>query len=180
MNDDTAVLQRVPGDAQGGDGLASELAKAAPRRWWNRATVILAVAVLLVGGFAAGLQVQKSYGGVSAEAGGGNRPAGGQRAGQGGFGSGNSRPDGGAAPTSAAPRAASGTAGTVKLVNGTTIYVETADGDVVAVKTDGKTSVAVASKGKLSDIRAGQPVTVQGIAGADGTVTATSVTSQPK
>jgi len=72
------------------------------------------------------------------------------------------------------------TIGTVKLVDGDTIYVQTADGNVVTVKTDSKTTVSTAKKGKVSDVKAGQSVTVQGAAGTDGTVTATSVTAQPK
>jgi hypothetical protein len=51
---------------------------------------------------------------------------------------------------------------------------------MVTVKTDGKTTVSTAKKGKVSDVKAGQSVTVQGSTGADGTVTATSVTAQPR
>ena len=66
----------------------------------------------------------------------------------------------------------------MKLVNGTTIYVQTADGSVVTVKTDGTTKVATSAAGKLSDVKAGQSVTIQGAAGTDGSVTATSVTAR--
>jgi hypothetical protein len=165
MNDDTAVLSPVPAAHEDDDGLAAALAKAAPRRWWNSGTVLLAGLLLLVGGFATGLQVQKSYGAETAAAA-GNRPAGGR-----GFPG---------ALASAAPAAPAATTGTVKLVNGTTIYVETATGDVVTVKTDGSTSVATASAAKLADVKAGQSITVQGATGEDGTVTATSVTARAK
>ena len=67
----------------------------------------------------------------------------------------------------------------VKLVDGDTIYLQTADGNVVTVKTDGKTTVSTAKKGKVSDVKAGESVTAQGATGADGTVTATSVTARP-
>lgn len=179
LNDDTAVLSAVPaaGPDEPHDDLATELAKAAPRRWWNKGTVLLGAAVLLVGSFASGLQVQKTWG-TSATSTAASRAAGPGGFGNPGFGQGGAMPGaGGTAPASAA---ASATTGKVKLVNGTTIYLETADGTVVTVKTDAKTSVATASKGKLSDVKAGQSVTVQGATGSDGTMTATSVTAQRK
>jgi hypothetical protein len=165
MNDDTAVLAPVPAAREDDDSLAAELAKAAPRRWWNSGTVLLAGLLLLVGGFAAGLQVQKSYGAETPTAA-GNRPAGGR-----GFPG---------ALASAAPAAPAATTGTVKLVNGTTLYLETAAGEVLTVKTDGRTSVSTARAAELADVKAGQSVTVQGATGADGTVTATSVTARAK
>ncbi|MGX6608146.1 hypothetical protein ACWKSP_39400 [Micromonosporaceae bacterium Da 78-11] len=186
LNDDTAVIYTlpVPGDPDDprADDLATELAKAAPRRWWNRGTLVLGSVVLLLGGFLGGLQAQKQWGTAATPAAGarGAGFAGGQnRAGYGAAGAfGGQGAPAGAAPTAAA--AASGTTGTVKLVNGTTIYVQTADGDVVTVKTDGKTSVSSAGKIALKDVKAGQSITVQGAAGTDGTVTATSVTTQKK
>jgi len=157
MTDETAVPPVANTPEEPDDGLARELAKAAPRRWWNRGTVVLAGAVLLVGGFAGGTQAQKSWGPAPAAAGGAQ---GGTRGG--------------------AATAGGLIAGTVELVDGGTIYVQTADGDVVIVKTDAKTTVATAAKGELSDMKSGQTVTVQGAAGTDGTVTATSVTAQRK
>ena len=68
------------------------------------------------------------------------------------------------------------TTGRIKLVDGTTLYVETADGTVVTVRTSGDTAVRTATAGKLKDVKAGDTVSVQGPAGADGTVTATTVT----
>ncbi|MEU4222491.1 hypothetical protein AB0F10_45040, partial [Actinoplanes sp. NPDC026623] len=81
----------------------------------------------------------------------------------------------GAAPTAAA--AANPTTGKVKLVDGTTIYVQTPDGTVVTVRAGGDTKVRTAKRGKLKDVKAGDTVSVQGDAAADGTVTATTVTS---
>jgi hypothetical protein len=40
--------------------------------------------------------------------------------------------------------------------------------------------VSTAKAGKVSDVQAGQSITVQGAAGSDGSVTATSVTATPK
>jgi hypothetical protein len=136
--------------------------------------VALAALVLLVGGFVGGLESQKRWGAAATAAA--------------GFGGGQSRSGyagsprgfpGGADPSASAAAAVAGTTGTVKLVDGTTIYVQTADGEVVIVKTDAKTTVAAAKEGRLADVKAGQPVTVQGAAGPDGTVTATSVTTRP-
>jgi len=201
MNDDTAVLNVVPaadGDdvENRDDDLAQELAKAAPKQWWNKATIVLAATVLLVGGFVGGLQAQKQWG-TSATTTAGNRtgfPGAGTGSGRYGGGAGAyGFPGGGAFPGAGTGTgqgqgqgtgtgtgaAAAGTTGTVKLVDGDTIYLQTADGNVVTVKTDGKTTVSTAKKGKVSDVKAGESVTVQGATGADGTVTATSVTARP-
>ena len=193
FNDDTAVISPVPGlddpDDPRDDSLATELAKAAPRHWWNRGTIVLGAVALLLGGFLGGLQAQKHWGTAATPAagargaggfGGQNRAGYGAAAGggYGNFGGGQAAPGGAAAPTAAA--AAAGTTGTVKLVDGKTIYVQTADGSVVTVKTDGRTTVSAAAKGTLKDVKAGQSITVQGPAGTDGTVTATTVTTQKK
>ena len=69
INDDTAVIDAIPADPRDDDprddGLAQELAKAAPKQWWNKATIVLAAVVLLVGGFVGGLQAQKQWGATS-------------------------------------------------------------------------------------------------------------------
>ncbi|WP_328478278.1 hypothetical protein OHA21_04025 [Actinoplanes sp. NBC_00393] len=185
MNDETAVLSPVPAD-----DLSAELAASAPRRWWNKGTVGLGVAALLMGGFLGGVQAQKQWGTAETSAasgfpGGGMRGSGGfpgglSASGAPGLGQANANANAGAnagAGQDAATTAAAGTTGKVKLVNGKTIYVETEDGTVVTVKTDGGTTVSTAKKGKLSDVKAGDAITVQGSTGDDGTVTATSVTS---
>jgi hypothetical protein len=173
-------------------------ARATPRRWWNRGTVALGALVLLLGGFLGGLQAQKHWGTAATAA--GNRPGGftgnQNRAGYAAFGGGalpggveqggalpGGAAPGGAAPAGAVPAssaASAGTTGTVKLVDGDTVYVQTANGDVVTVQTDARTTVVTATAGRLSDVKAGESVTVQGTAGADGTVTATSVTARRK
>ncbi|GLW28433.1 hypothetical protein Areg01_13730 [Actinoplanes regularis] len=196
MNDETAVLPTVPAPADpvepddtDNEGLAKELAAAAPKQWWNRGTIGLGVAVLLMGGFLGGVYSQKEWGQSSTAASGfpGGRsgggfptglsasgfPGGGNLGGGGNSGAGQGS-TGGTGTTDA------GTTGTVKLVNGTTIYVQTADGTVVTVNTDGKTTVSTAKKGKLADVKAGDSITVKGATGSDGAVTATSLTSQHK
>jgi len=165
-SDDTAVLSVVLDGRD--DTLADELAKAAPRRWWNRGTLVLGAFALLLGGFLGGLEVQKHYGtGTAATTGRAGTRTGGFPGGA--FG-------GGAAPTATAPAAAEPTTGKVKLVNGTTVYVEKADGEVVTVRTGAGTTVQSATKGKLKDLKAGDTVSVQGTADTEGTVTATTVT----
>jgi hypothetical protein len=179
--DDTQVLAAVPpGDGEDGEqdrgDLASALAKAAPKRWWNRGTLVLGAVALLLGGFLGGLQVQKHWGAAATASSnpagfaGFNRNAGGGYQGFPGADTGRV----GAPPTASA---AAATTGTIKLVDGSTIYVQTPDGDVVTVKTTGKTSVQTAATSSLKNLKAGQRVTVQGPAGTDGTVTATSVTA---
>ncbi len=140
------------------EALLADLAQAGARRWWNRWTVCLGVLVLLLGGFVAGVQVQRSYGPEPATAAGraGARPSGFPTAFPG---------------RSAAPAA---TTGTVKLVDGDTLYVETDAGDVVTVRTSGDT--AVRTPAALKNLKPGDPVTVEGPADDAGTVTATSVT----
>ncbi|GAB2953831.1 hypothetical protein GCM10027280_47850 [Micromonospora polyrhachis] len=177
----------VQGDPDG-DGLAAQIAAAAGRRWWNRWTLCLGAVVLLLAGFMIGVQVQKSYGEPAAPA--GRTAAGpGQRGGtgQGGFPGGAGQPSGaagagqpgaGTRPTGAASGTTpSTTTGTVKLVDGTTIYVQTADGTVLTVRTGTDTTIRIARDGTLKELKAGDPVTVEGPSTA-GTVTATSVTGQ--
>lgn len=170
------------------DGLAADLAAAAPRRWWNRATLWLGAAVLLVGGFAAGAQTQKSYG-STADAGVSTRGGAGQGGIRGGFPSGGlpTAFRGGAQGTSGGQNGAGvpggsggGTTGTVKLVDGSTVYVQTASGDVVTVRTGARTAVRIAKQGALKDLTAGDTVTVEGSTSDDGTVTATTVTGEKK
>ncbi len=178
MNDETAIISTVPPADDDRDGLSAELAAAAPKKWWNKGTIGLGVAALLMGGFLGGVQAQKQWGTTTSAASGfpggiGTRGTGGGFPRTGASGA----PDAafpGAAPTTAADN---GTSGKVKLVNGKTIYVETEDGTVVTVKTDGSTTVNTATKGKLADVKAGQSITVEGSTADDGSVTASKVTA---
>ena len=145
------------------DDLTEQLAARAPRRLANRATVVLAGLVLVIGGFVAGAQVQKNFGpAASAPT---AVPTGGRFAG-GGFGG-----------AGVVPSASGGaTTGTVKFVDGTTVYLTMPNGDVVTVKTDGSTSIQLTQPGTVKDLSVGATVTVTGQAGGDGTVTATKIT----
>lgn len=166
--------------------LAAELAAAAPRRWWNKATSYLGAAMLLVGGFAAGAYVQREYGRPASPSAGRSTGVSGNAAapfgrdstgGANGSAEGGAGTSGGATGAGSAAGASSATTGTVKLVDGTTVYVETAEGDVVTVRTDGETTVASAKPSSLKDLAAGDKVTVQGSSSGEGTVTATSITA---
>ena len=152
------------------DDLATGLARAERKPWLTRSTIILGALVIAMAGFVGGVQVQKSQTPAPAAAGTGARGTGTGRQFPGGLNTQN-------LPRGTQTAAASATTGKIKLVDGTTIYIETATGDVITVKTSGTTTVQSASTVKLSDLKAGVTVTIQGPAGSDGIVTATSVTA---
>lgn len=76
-----------------------------------------------------------------------------------------------------APAPAAGAAGTVKHVDGNTLYLETETGATVTVRTNDSTTVNLTQPAALSRLLPGQEVVVQGIADAEGIVTATSLTA---
>jgi hypothetical protein len=160
------------------DDLSKELAHAAPKVWFNRATIIIGGFALIVGGFLGGVQVQKHYGSSSS----GNSLAdlrsqfarnAGTRTGEGGgigFGGGNF--PGGTPSTAAVAQT-----GTIKLVDGTTIYVTLPDGTVLTVKTTDDTLVTTSATSKVSSLKAGDTVTIGGgTPDSTGNMTATTVT----
>ena len=157
------------GDDPFADGLSERLAEAAPRRWRTRTTVVLACLVLLVGGFAGGLEVQKHWGSTgTATTGAGLGATGFPQSGAGpGFGNGQAASGGTAANT---------TSGTVKLVDGDTVYITTSDGRTITVKTSGSTTVQTTQGGSISDLATGSTVTVQGQTGSDGSISASTIT----
>lgn len=170
------------------DDLHEELAAAAPKRWRNRATLALGALALLVGGFLGGVLTEKHFGAsATTDA----RNAAIQQflngGGAGGFGGRNRGTGASAAPTPAASGSGSGSgsatvqtnSGTIKLIDGTTVYVGLASGDVLTVQTTSATKINVASATRLSQLRAGQSVTVTGPTDASGDVTATSITAGP-
>jgi hypothetical protein len=167
--------------------LDRELAARPPRRRLPGATVYLGAGVLVVAGFAGGVQADKHWGnnGNASRTGGLPAAAGGFGAGgQGAGGTGQRQagrpgalPGGQSAGGANAPGGAGGgsTLGTVKLVDGKTIYVQTASGGVVQVRTDGSTKISVSKNGTVKDLAPGSTVVVQGAPGKDGTMTATSI-----
>lgn len=172
MNDDTEVLPRTPTEAEH-DDLNSAIAHAAPRRWWNRTTLALFGLVLLVGGFIGGAQVQKHWGSSSSttaapsgtSSGGGMPTGAGMPSGMGGFGQNQQRQT---TPGSA-------TAGTISKVDGDTVYVQTTAGQTITVRASDSTTVSKTTSATMTDLAAGQKVTVQGVADSEGVVTATAI-----
>lgn len=157
------------------DDLVAGLAKANRGPWLTRSTGTMLALVLALGGFLAGIQVQKNFGttAVAATPGGGatgNRP-GGFRGGTGAFPGGQQGAIPGGQQAAAAP-----ITGKVKLVDGTTVYLETSDGRLLTVKTGDTTTVQTTDKITLKDLAAGTEVTVQGTT-SDTTVTATTITA---
>jgi hypothetical protein len=186
------VLNSSPFEGDLAEQLAAE---PRPRRRPPSVTALLGVAVLLVGGFVGGVQADRHWGTKKssdpaalinqlAARRGGQGDGGGFGGGQGGgFGGGQGGGQGTGQAAGRGPGQGSGqggaaggggTSGTVKLVDGSTIYVQTPNG-IVRVKTTGSTKVTIAKKSTTKALKAGSPVTVQGSAGQDGTVMATSV-----
>lgn len=145
-----------------------------PQRGWTparRFTIALVAALLVMAGFVGGIAAQKSFGSTSASAapsgfGAGQAPPGGATAG----GQGQGQPQG------QGQGQGDVTAGTVKMVDAGTVYVTTASGATVKVATTDSSRVVKMSVGTAGDITPGDSIVVQGNAGADGTVAATSVT----
>ncbi|MYW94088.1 hypothetical protein G3I59_26640 [Amycolatopsis rubida] len=148
--------------------LTAELKQVA--RPFGKPTLVLAGLLVLALAFAGGAWTHAAFGPSSGSSGGartafagtGSGPGAGQQGGSGG------RAAGGR-----------GTVGTVEKVDGSTITVKTMQGSEVTVSTSDSTTVGVTQPGKLSDLKPGQPVTVQGRTGADGSVTAQAIVAQP-
>jgi hypothetical protein len=157
--------------------ISAELA-APPRRKMPWLTLLLSAGVVAVAAFSGGALVEKHHvnGSTTAGRGGFTAPtgaAGGRTFG--GFGAAGGA--GAGTGASGGTGAASGvTIGTVKLVDGKTLYVTDAQGNIVKVTTGGSTKVTESKDGKISDLKAGQSVTVLGSKNSDGDVTATTVT----
>ena len=145
--DQDAELLAIPPRA---DDLGEALAAKPPRARPSRLTVSLGAAVLVCAGFLGGVLTEKhsAGSGTGRGAGGFSFAGAGNRAGRGGgFGAG---------------AAASGGAisGTITVVSGDTLFVTAADGSVYTVKTTGTTTVSIAQNGTVSQLKAGQKVTV--------------------
>ena len=153
------------------DDLSEQLVARAPRRYASRATAVLAGVLLMVGGFVAGAQVQRHWGGSASPA---ATPGGGTRGGGGAGPAAGPAAGGAGAPGGTGRQAGNTITGTVQLVDGTTVYIKTADGQVVTVQTSATTAVQVA--GSIKDLPAGATVSITGQTGTDGSVAATTIT----
>ena len=173
--DPVELDERVDKDAEDLAALLAKRERARPNRW----TYLLAIALVLTVGVVAGAWVGRATapasgpafpaGGFAAFRGGGGFPggAGGFPGGAGGF------PGGG---SSSAPVAGGVTAGTVKLVDGQNIYITDSSGATIKVKVGASTNVTAQQPSTLADIAPGSTVIVTGAAGADGTITAKTIT----
>ncbi|SPL99627.1 unnamed protein product [[Actinomadura] parvosata subsp. kistnae] len=72
-------------------------------------------------------------------------------------------------------RMGGGTVGTVEKIEDGKVYVKTMDGATVTVTTTDRTTVQISKPGKVSDLETGTTIVVRGQQGADGAVTATSI-----
>ncbi|MFI1381574.1 hypothetical protein [Embleya sp. NPDC020886] len=156
--------------------VAAELA-APPRRRLPMLTLALGAGVFASIGFLAGVEVQKNHAGGTTRAAGpaagaasGANPYGARAAGAG------ATTAGGQPGTARTGAAADLTTGTVKVVDDSFIYVSDSAGNIVKVKTDAGTKIQVVRDGRTVDLKPGDAVVVRGATGADGSVTATSVT----
>ncbi|MEU8356416.1 hypothetical protein AB0C27_10450 [Nonomuraea sp. NPDC048882] len=158
-----------PGD------LREELA-VRPVRGPSKLTMALGAGVVLVAGILVGIQAQNLFGSAGAAA-----QAGAQRfgAGQPGAGQpGSGQPGSGQQPGGRQRMGGGGgggTAGTVEKVEGGKVYVKTADGATVTVNTTDQTTVRISKPAKVTDLKQGSTIVVRGQKGADGAVTADSI-----
>jgi hypothetical protein len=171
-------------------------APAGPRpRVTNTATYVLLTLVVLLATFSAGAWVGRNRapatsrttaaatagpaGAPTASAAGGFSGAGGGRGAAAAAGASGATGAPGGAGAAAGGGFAGGnlTTGTVKLVDGPNVYLSTATGTVVKVTTNAQSQITVTKQGTVSDVTVGETLVVQGEAGADGTILATTIRS---
>ena len=148
--------------------LETEIPARPRRRFVTPVTAGLLAVVLVALGFTGGVLVQKSAGGTSTPAAGGarsNLPGGGPPGAQQGRGGG----QGGAG--------AQATIGEVASKDGRTLYVKGSDGTTIKVRIGANAKVARTANTGAKAIHPGDTVVVQGTAGSNGTVKATSLTA---
>ncbi len=151
------------------------------RRVLRPIPLALLAALLIAGGFIAGVEVQKGEETSSATTGAGvaSRIAGLRGAGTTGAGAGSSKTStGGGAAGGFAGTGGGGarpTIGTVAYLAGSTLYVTNAEGNTVKVNTSAATNVSKTVKSEVKGIHPGETVTITGVAGSSGVVSAESV-----
>jgi hypothetical protein len=137
-----------------------------------RIRLALLAALLLACGFIGGVLVEKGQNSASPSSPSASGAAAGfasrfraLREGASGAGTGSSSTGGFTPPT----------AGTVSYLSGDTLYVTNSEGNTVKVTTSAGTSVTKTVKATIKSIHPGETVSVVGTVGADGTVTAESI-----
>lgn len=143
------------------------------RRFLNRRSAVLAAVATCAAGFYTGVRVEKSQltsstSSVTAAATGRTGAAATGRTGAGGF------------PGAAGFGAGGGTggdasAGTIASVDGNTIYLMESSGNTIKVKLASGTKLTKSLSVAKSSLSPGDTVVIQGVKGANGTVTATSI-----
>jgi hypothetical protein len=143
-------------------------------------TVLLALAVVGVGCFILGVEIEKRHVGTGGGAGSGRAAAfaaaGGSTASAGGFrGGGRGFGGGGGGAGGFGAGGGGSTIGQVSTIKGNTLYVTSFTGNTVKVVTNAGTSFSKSAKANVRDVYPGDTVVVQGTTAANGTVRATSV-----
>ena len=82
-----------------------------------------------------------------------------------------------ATTVAAAATAPTATSGVVKLIDGRNVYITTPAGQTVKLVLAADAKVSVAAPGALTDLKTGVTIAFSGTTNADGTVSATSITS---
>ena len=175
--DETDVLFRDDVDEP------DEMPTRASRRVVTAWTMVFAALVIAGAGFVAGIQMEKHNepaatglpAGLAAFANARN----GALNGAGAFANRGANSGATGATGATQPPAGSGTTGQIKLVDGSNIYITTSDGSTVKVTTTPTSKVTKAIAGAVGDLKAGDTITVQGAAGSDGTIAASSISQAP-
>jgi hypothetical protein len=189
------VDRRGEPDGIDDDGDDGRMPRRPRRRLLTPASALILAAMMCAIGFYVGVRVEKGHiasspttvgAGVGFAARGGAATGGstsGSGAGASGAGASNA---GGSAASTAGPAGAAAfagrfgagnaTFGTVASVNGTTVTLTEASGDTVKVKLSSATKISKTETAKRSQIHPGDTITVSGVTGKSGTVSAATVT----
>ncbi len=149
----------------------------------TKGTVLLAVLLIGAGGFTLGGYLKKSPAAAAPVSAAGVGVA---ARGSGATGR-NASATGATGANAATPAAAGGggggsagfaggaTSGQITSINGGTIVVTDNQGNSIRINTTASTPINVAKAGAVGDLTVGEPIIVQGTAGADGAINATAV-----
>ena len=156
-----------------------EEARRPRRRLLTPLPLALAGVLLIACGFIGGVLVEKGESSSSSAAGSSGSGLAARfaalRGGAAGAGTGSTAATGASSRTAAAGGFTRPTAGTVAYLDGPTLYVTDAEGNTVKVSTSPATTVTKSVKADVTGIHPGETVTVTGATGANGAVTAESI-----
>jgi hypothetical protein len=157
------------------------------RRLLTGPTVLLLIAVFAVGGFLVGVQIEKGQVSSSSTAASGRGAAfrsaltgggsGSLRSLLGGSGASGSAGSGSASGLAGLFGRSSGTQGTVTSVSGSTLDVTESSGNIVALHVPAGVEVERTTDSSVGAIHPGETVTFTGTTGADGSITAATLSS---